>query len=106
MIFVFSNPKKIKFKNPYLASVADSPNKNKNNVMKNIWSNKKFLKQNYTYLKNLNKKIIFQLAREYKKNFKLNYSLSFWKIIFILEWDLRILGLKTTKKQKPIFKKL
>ena len=81
MIFVFSNPKKIKFKNPYLASVADSPNKNKNNVMKNIWSNKKFLKQNYTYLKNLNKKIIFQLAREYKKNFKLNYSLSFWKII-------------------------
>ena len=76
MIFVFSNPKKIKFKNPYLASVADSPNKNKNNVMKNIWSNKKFLKQNYTYLKNLNKKIIFP-----KLNFLSIEAILFFEIL-------------------------
>tara|TARA_A100001015_G_scaffold238243_1_gene271159 strand:+ start:44 stop:1777 length:1734 start_codon:yes stop_codon:yes gene_type:complete len=81
MIFVFNNSK-INFKNPVLLSLADSSNKNSTNVMRNIWSNKKFLKQKYNYLNNLNKKIISQLANEYKKNFKLNYSLDFWKIIF------------------------
>ena len=83
MIFVFNNSK-INFKNPVLLSLADSSNKNSTNVMRNIWSNKKFLKQKYNYLNNLNKKIISQLANEYKKNFKLNYSLDFWKIVFTL----------------------
>ena len=80
MILIFNNFKK-KFKNPKFISRSNCLYSNKSKLLENIWADKILLKNSYNYLNKLNKNIIKQLAKKYKNNFGLNYSLKFWEIL-------------------------
>jgi putative transferase (TIGR04331 family) len=80
MILIFNNFKK-KFKNPKFISRSNCLYNNKSKLLENIWADKILLKKSYNYLNKLNKNIIKQLAKKYKNNFGLNFSLKFWEIL-------------------------